>query len=138
MRKYAEIWLDREKAFVVKNTDGKESLNVIKSGVEKHIRLSGGSRSETRYGPQDVSSERKPNERRKHQLQRYYRDVIKAVEEAKKLLIFRPGEAKKELEKEIKKSKHLASLIVAVEPEDKMTENQIIVRVREYSKKFAQ
>jgi len=44
-----------------------------------------------------VSSERKIEERRKHQLRRYYEEIIRAIKDAKKILIFGPGEAKTEV-----------------------------------------
>jgi hypothetical protein len=126
------IWIDREKAFIVTIEDEKESLKRIDSGVEKHIRASGGSRSKSAYGPQDVGPERKLEERRKHQSQRYYQAIAKAVRDAGKILLFGPGEAKVELEKEIKKSKALAFRVVGVEPADRMTEKQIAAKVREH------
>ena len=52
--------------------------------------------------------------------------------DAQKILIFGPGEAKIELEREIKKSKVLASRIVGVETTDKMTERQIKAREKEF------
>ena len=60
MAEYAGIWIDQEKADIVNFKDGKEILRIIESNVEKHVRLFGGSRSKTPFGPQDVASERKP------------------------------------------------------------------------------
>lgn len=130
MDRFVGIWLDQEKAFIVSIFDGKESINLIESGVEKRIRLSGGSRSKSPYGPQDVASEKKPEERRKHQLRRYYQEIRDAIEDAEKVLIFGPGEAKTGLEKEMKKTKQLPYKIIGVEPADKMTEKQILAKVR--------
>jgi hypothetical protein len=48
------------------------------------------------------------------------------------VLIFGPGEAKLELENEIRKSKELARKLVGVETADKMTERQIAAKVRRY------
>ena len=52
------------------------------------------------------------------------------MDDADKILIFGPGEAKIELEKELKKSKELSLKIVGVEPADKMTEKQIAAKVK--------
>ena len=132
MQKYAGIWVDHEKAFVVTIIDGKETISFMTSGVEGRVRLSGGSRSRTPYGPQEVASEKKIDERRKHGLRRYYQEIIGAIDDAEKILIFGPGEAKIELEKEIGKSKALTAKIVGVEPADKMTEKQIAAKVRKF------
>ena len=132
MKRYAGIWIDHEKAFVVEITDDHEEIIVIKSNVEGRIRLSGGSRSRTIYGPQDVASESKAENRRKHQLHKYYNEVIQAVINAEKILIFGPGEAKIELEKELKKSKNLSAMVAGIETADKMTERQIAAKVRDF------
>ena len=132
MKKNVGIWVDHEKAFIVSFIGDQETLAFIQSNVEGHIRLSGGSRSRTPYGPQEVASERKMEERRKHQLRRYYQEIIRSIGDAGKILIFGPGEAKIELEKEIKKSKQLPSKIVGIEPADKMTERQIAAKVKKF------
>lgn len=132
MPEYAGIWIDLEKAYIVKLQDGKESLEVIDSNVEKHIRLSGGARSKTPFGPQEIASERKPEERRKHQLTRFYRDVIKNIEDVSRVYIMGPGEAKKALNKEIAKVKRLSAIRVVVETADKMTEKQLIAKVKDF------
>ena len=126
------IWIDHEKAYIVSIEHSREHTVCIESNVEGHSRLSGGSRSSTIYGPQEVASERKIEEKRKHHLQRYYRNVIRAIKEGERILIFGPGEAKIELERAIKKTKGLYSRIDRVEPADKMTERQIVARVREF------
>lgn len=132
MTEYAGIWIDHEKAYVVRLHDGKESLKVIDSNVEKHVRLSGGARSKTPFGPQDIASERKPEERRKHQLTRFYREVVKDIEDVSRVLIIGPGEAKKALNKELKKIKRLSAIRVVVETADKMTEKQFISKVKDF------
>ena len=73
---------------------------------------------------------RKIGIRNSHQLQDYYQNIIRLIQGAKKILIFGPGVAKGGLEKEIKKSKALALKVSAVETTDKMTEKQIMARVR--------
>ena len=70
--------------------------------------------------------------RRKLQLKKYYRELIKTVQQADTTLVMGPGEAKKGLKKEIEKSKGLAQKIARVETQDKMTEKQIIARVRSF------
>jgi len=130
MKKYTGIWVDHKKAFMVLITGEEETCTIIESNVEGHIRLSGGSRSSTPYGPQDVSSERKIDERRKHQLKRYYEEIIRSIKDAQKILIFGPGEAKNELRKEMEKKKKLSGKIVGIEPADKMTEKEIRAKVK--------
>ena len=130
MKKYMGVWIDHEKAFLVTLTGGKEVTTFVESNVEGRVRLSGGSRSRSPYGPQDVASERKRDERHRHRLREYYQRIIRELEDAHRILIFGPGEAKIELENEMKKSKQFSPKIVSVEPADKMTEAQIAAKVR--------
>lgn len=132
MKKSVGIWVDHKKAFIVSMQKGQERLTCIESGVEARFRLSGGSRSSTPYGPQEGPSEGGIEERRKNQLRQYYRRLIRMIGDAWSILIFGPGEAKIELEREMRKSKILASRIVGIEPADKMTERQIAAKVREF------
>jgi len=141
MVKNIGIWIDRRKAVIVETYSGregiepkeKEIITLIESGVEKHIRLSGGSRMrKTPYGPQDISVDSKIDDRRKLQLRKYYQEIIRNVRDARRILIFGPGKAKIELEKEIKKSKELALKVLPIETVDKMTERQIAAKVRDF------
>ncbi len=132
MTKNVGMWIDHEKAFIVSLIDGQEKISKIESGVESHIKTLGGSRSATPYGPQEVATERKLTERRKQHLHKYYLRIIDEIKDAQKIYIFGPGNAKIELEKEIKKSKQLAPKIAAVEVADKMTDGQMAARVREF------
>jgi len=138
MKKYAGIWVDHEKAWIAsiqtKKEGAQETLQRIESEVEGHIRLAGGSRSKSPFGPQEIASESKKEELRKHQLQRYRRTIANAIGDADKILLLGPGEAKKELEKEMKKSKRFPPEIVGLEAADKMTETQFSAKVRQYFK----
>ncbi|MCG2713117.1 MAG: hypothetical protein L6416_12455 [Candidatus Omnitrophica bacterium] len=101
MDKYIGIWIDHEKAFVVTLSGDKDSLKKIESNVEPHFCLSGGYRSASLSGA-SIVSERKPEERRKHQLHNYCQELIQNVKTAKEIFIFGPGEAKTKFAKEMK------------------------------------
>ena len=126
------IWIDRRKAVIVALTDEETSVHTIVSQVERHTRLSGGSRSATLYGPQDVASESRLEERLQHQMRRYLQEVVEAVRGADAIVIFGPGEAKQALAREIHRIKALAPRLVAVERSDKLTERQFVAKVRRY------
>ena len=124
------IWIDHEKAFIVTTVGGEATVKRVDSGAEGHFHVSGGSRSRSPYGPQDVVSEHKHEERRRLHLQKYYRRIVKLCSIANELLIFGPGEAKTELMREIGRSKDLSQRVVGVEATDKMTQAQIVAMVR--------
>jgi hypothetical protein len=64
MKKYSGIWLDQEKAFVISKINGEEDFCRVNSDVEGRVRVSGGSRSKTPYGPQEAVSEKTREERK--------------------------------------------------------------------------
>jgi hypothetical protein len=132
MAKNLGIWLDHSGAIIVIINNHTEEVIRIESHVDSHYRLSGGARSKTPYGPQDVSSERRLQEKREHQLQHYYQEIINKIGDIDRIYIFGPGEALTEFEKEVLKIKELSPKIAGVEPADKMTNNQIVAKVRDY------
>ena len=131
MDKYIGLWIDHRKALIITLPQKKPSLQKIDSGVEPHFHFSGGYRS-AMPSKASVSSERTSEERQKHELKEYYKKVIRHLEGADKILIFGPGEAKLELEKELKVLKRFASKVIGVESADKMTGQEIIIKVKEY------
>lgn len=131
-RNYAGLWLDHRQAVIVSITDEGENIKRIDSGIERKVRLSGGSRTaKTPYGPQQVSVDGKQQERINRQLHQYYQQIIRRIRDAAKILILGPGEAKTELKKEMEKSRELAAKKITVETADKMTERQIAGKVRQ-------
>lgn len=96
--------------------------------------MSGGSRSKTAYGPQDTASEKRRDARHRHHLDRYYDEVISSVSDAQEVLILGPGEAKKELKKRMERLKALSKRIVGVKVSDKLTEKQLVSKVKFFFK----
>ena len=132
MKQSVGLWIDHRNAIVVTIKNDKEAVQVIESNVERRVRLAGGSRSPTPYGPQEVASESKRDEKYRHHLDAYYSEVIRVIRDADSILIFGPGEAKGELKKAIEESKDIGKRIVGVDSTDKMTQRQIAAKVRDY------
>jgi hypothetical protein len=134
MERKVGLWIDHRRAVLVSFVGEEEKVELIESHVEKHVRASGGSRSKTPYGPEDVVAEDSLERRFRGHLHKYYDEVISHIRDAGAILIFGPGEAKNELEKHIE-SKELRGRIVGVETVDKMTDHQIAAKVRDYFSK---
>jgi stalled ribosome rescue protein Dom34 len=142
MNAYAGIWIDHEKAYIcmLKKADTVYNIDedrcdvlAVESDVESHIRSTGGSRAKkTPYGPQDIADDKKIDRRRKDQMDDFYETVIRKVRKARKIFIFGPGIAKKELKKKIEEQKDLSEKIAGVESADKMTQNQIMAKVKSF------
>ena len=131
MKRNVGLWIDHRQAVVVFSADGDEEVKRIKSNMERHTRPSGGSRSRTPYGPQDVLAEDNRERRFAARLGKYYDQVISSVRDAQSILIFGPGEAKIELKKRMAR-RGMGTRIIATETADKMTGPQIAERVRRF------
>ena len=132
MSRMAGVWIDRERAVIVVLADERTEVTRVASGVRGRVRLSGGSRSKTPYGPQDVADERSRGRKRSQEFARFFERVIDRIQDVERIIVFGPGEAKHELAKALVRSKRLAGKLVGIEPADKMTEPQIVARVRSF------
>jgi ribosomal protein S11 len=132
MKTYIGIWIDHRQATIVTLKNGQKSIDVIKSNVKGHFRMKGGARSSTPYGPQDIASEKSVDAKYKKHLHQYFQKIAELVKRGDKIMIFGPGEAKNELKREMLRIKTFSKKIVSVEPEDKMTERQIIAKVKNF------
>ncbi|WP_299535915.1 hypothetical protein [Ulvibacterium sp.] len=129
------IWIDKEKAHIVVCTEKGEKLNTLQSNVEFY-NPKGGSRSKTRWGPQDVVQDSKYLEREKQQLRAFFKNLVKMVKDADALAIFGPAETGEKFEKELwEKYPHLALKVRTVTRVDSMTNNQVKALVRDFFKK---
>jgi hypothetical protein len=125
------IWLDKQEALVVVLHEGKEKMERIPSELE-FFNPKGGSRSKTRWGPQQVVHDSKYLEREKHQLKRYFDKLAEAVQDAEQLAIFGPAEAPEKFMAELEENyPDLAKKVISVEKADSQTDNQIKVLVKE-------
>ena len=111
---------------------GPATVERIESHAESHFRPSGGRKAAGTSVAQPVSREQKADERRKHQFHSFYQMVIKKAGKADNIFIFGPGEAKLELAKEIEKIKGQHGRIAAVEASDRLTENQVVAKVKSF------
>lgn len=118
------LWIDHRETVIVTVAEDGEATQRIESGMEKHTRFSGGSRSEQGGG------EDQQDRQFTGHLNSYYDEVIAHLRDAESILMFGPGEAKGELEKRLA-SKGLSGRVVGVETVDKMTDRQIAARVRQ-------
>ena len=117
------VWIDHKKAVIVSIASGAITTRTMESNLGAHPHFS---------GSQEGGGEKKYEERRDQDLDRYYDDVISQMGKADSLLIFGPGEAKLQLKERLARSKVSPARIVAVETADKLTDPQIVAKVKEH------
>ena len=125
MKTKAGIWIDHRAAFVVFIGESGEITELIESGVERRVRFSGRARSQ-----EGVADDQADRQFTAH-LDGYYDEVISRLRETESLLIFGPGAAKDEFGKRLARQ-GLGGHVVGVESADKMTDPQIVAKVRQY------
>jgi len=129
MKKEVGLWIDHKQAVIVTLVDQVEETKRIISDIEKHVRYSGAS-----HGSHDETTEiRRDRQDRRFDdyLSKYYDEVIACLRDADSILIFGPGEAKDELQKQLE-GQALSERIVVMETTDRMTEGQIVAKVRQH------
>ncbi|MDQ3027948.1 MAG: hypothetical protein M3R58_15785 [Pseudomonadota bacterium] len=126
MQGNAGIWIDHKEAFIV--FAGATDAEAKDLSVDKHVKFSG-------HGSgHEGSNEDKQERQLENQRGKYYDEVITHVIDAESILLFGPGEAKGELEKRLG-AKGLGKRIVGVETVDRMTDHQIVAKVRQHYQK---
>ena len=130
MKKEIGLWIDHREATIVIFTDGVEEIKHLSSDGGKHIRYSGSSHSKTPDGLKEVTSEDRRDRKFTNNLNSFYDEVIAVLRDADSIQIFGPGEAKGELEKRLE-HEGLKAHILAIETVDKMTDHQIVAKVRQ-------
>ena len=130
MKAKVGLWIDHREAFIVVLTEKGEETKRIESTVEKQLRRSGRSPSNESFEPQLVPADDTRERDYTGHLANYYDEVIACIGDAETILIFGPGEAKGELKKRMERDK-IGIRIVAMETADKMTEPQIVAKVKQ-------
>lgn len=117
------IWIDHKKAVIVSVSGGQVTTKTLESGVGPHPHYS---------GSQEGGGEKKYEERHDLHLDQYYDAVISQLGKPDALVLFGPGEAKLQLKDRLGRSRALSQSIVALESTDKLTDPQIVAKVKEH------
>ena len=125
------LWIDHKKAVFVIQTEQGENIQQIESEVGRHVHYRGASNSKSPFSAQYQQGDDQLDSKFTGQLNKFYEKVIVQLRKADAVLIFGPGEAKRELEKRIAHQK-VKVPVLKTEAADKMTERQIAAKVRNY------
>ena len=123
MNRTVGIWIDHKRAVIVSASAGGVTSVALESEVGPHPRFS---------GQQDGGGEKKYEERHRQRLDQYYDQVIGQLGKPEALLILGPGEAKLELEARLRRAKIPVVGTVDIETADKLTDPEIVARVKEH------
>jgi stalled ribosome rescue protein Dom34 len=118
-KKVAGVWIDHEKAQVIRTTDksNQGQYNVSEKIVNKHHKDHG-------------SSEKTHNNKTAQELHKYYEEITNHIQDYDSILIFGPGKAQEELKNFMHSNKHFSSKEIVVKSGERFTENEMIAFVR--------
>jgi hypothetical protein len=129
MRREVGLWIDQHKMVMVTVIDEHEETREIRSNVNKHIKPAA-----MKSKGLEENSEIKNNDAKKQKenhFSGYYDGIVSMLRNADLIWIFGPGEAKTELKKRLDQA-DLGGRIVSVEAVNKMTDRQIVAKVRQH------
>lgn len=125
------VWIDHRRAVVVELDGDDARTAVILSNVEKHPERGGDSPMKGRYEARQVPADDRRQRALTGELNTFYDAVIARLRRHDQLLLLGPGEAKEELHKRIGKV-NPDTQVLSVQTEDKMTDPQVVARVRSF------
>jgi stalled ribosome rescue protein Dom34 len=131
MQKQVGLWIDHRKAVIVEIENKTVVTREIESNMEKHIRFSSNLQSNAANKSQGSTEEDTRDRKFGNHLEKFYEIIVSNIRDADSIWIIGPGEAKIELQNYMK-SHALGDCIVGVETTDKLTNNQIASKVRNY------
>ena len=135
MKREVGLWIDHRKTVIVRVENEVEMIRVIRSNMEKHVRFSSGTRSKAPSTTQMATAEDMRDRQFSDHLGRYYEGIVSLIKDADSIWIIGPGEAKIELENRLKRDE-MGGLIVGIETVDKLTDRQIVARVRQHYQNY--
>ena len=130
MGNYVGVWVSHGFAKIVNlSANGRSNLFTLESNIERKHKSTSGTPSKTPYTHGGVAVTRY-TDRLHHQLQNFYSTILARISPAEKIYLLGPGLAKKELKNQMQKRKDLVNKIIGVEPSDKMTDPQLVAKVK--------
>ncbi|OGJ43859.1 hypothetical protein A3J23_02535 [Candidatus Peregrinibacteria bacterium RIFCSPLOWO2_02_FULL_48_14] len=128
MHTFTGIWIDHEKAFVIKSNKVAEmTIEKLTSEVEPHHK---GGHDDGEH--QTIVNQNRHDERRHNQMKAFSREVMARLQDTDEIVIFGPGTAKHEFKNVLEENKALAGKIKGLESADDCTEAELKEFMKNY------
>ena len=131
MKNQTGLWIDHRRAVVVKVSGGECHTTHIDANIDRDKDHATGAKPDASHEKHHGVAEDTRQRHFEGELGKYYDVVIESLGNAEDVLIFGPGEAKGELKARLEHAGHGAR-IAGVETTDKMSDAQIVAKVREH------
>jgi hypothetical protein len=131
MKSEVGLWIDHRRAVIVTIKNEVDVTREVRSNIEKHPRFLKGAPLKAPDDGHEFTAEDMRDRKVESHLGSYYEGVVSLIRDADSIWIFGPGEAKVELENQLKHDE-LGARVVGIETVDKMTDHQITAKVRDH------
>jgi hypothetical protein len=131
MKSNVGLWIDHRKAVLVFISDNDVENRTITSNVERQPGRINGKRSLAQFERQLIVADDIQERKYDNSLEKFFAGIYKDIKDAESVFIFGPGEAKGELKKYMDRNGS-GNIVAGIESVDKMTDHQIIAKVRNY------
>ena len=133
--KKAGIWLDQEKAYIIRiEGEGEPVLQKLKSDVEIRVRFPGEGKVFARFGNAFLDDQEKKQKRQRQQRHEFFKEIADLIHDADYIYLFGPSIAKEGLNNFIEEDHTIKGKVVAIENADRLTQNQMKVKVESFFK----
>jgi len=133
MKKNIGIWIDTKQATIIRLSKNNEHfIKKIKSNIETRVRVPGESKKYGRFGGQYITYEKNRENKKNEQINLFFKELFKEIENCDALVIFGPAKMKKLLENQIRNNMQFSRKLLGVHNSELLTENQIIAWVKDY------
>ncbi|MBP6335203.1 MAG: hypothetical protein KA444_06990 [Bacteroidia bacterium] len=132
MKTQTGIWIDSSKAIIVSLAEGKENITEIKSDIENRIYHENEGDKGSFMGSHHLNNEKKFEERKRHQIDSFIKNIFEQIKQDDELYLFGPAEIKLKLKTLIENNKQLSPKLMSTETSDSMTLNQVVAKVRNF------
>ncbi|MFK5959544.1 MAG: hypothetical protein QM495_11835 [Lutibacter sp.] len=135
MKQNIGIWIDTKQAVIIKLSNNKHAIRIIKSDIETRERVPGESKKFGRFGGQYMTFEKNKLNKRNEQTNKFIKSLLKEVQHCESVVLFGPSKMKNIFEKELSKNLQLTNKLVGVFNSKLLTENQMVAWVKDFYKK---
>ena len=128
------LWMDQSHAlFLGYDKEEATLLEDLPSGIVSRSRIAGEGSDSTLLGPSPGPSsnhEKKKNNTHRNQLNAYFHQLEKKLMDKEELLLMGPGVTKTHFFHHLRENKHFSKLKIEVIDADKMSEKQLLAKVK--------
>ena len=130
----AGIWIDHKAAYFIKvSGDHSPIVEKLESGIQNRSASPVDEKTYVRLAHSVFNSHDRLQQHQQHEFHIFYALLINKLREVDYVFLFGPGEAKHGLNREIvKQGTHFPCKVVGIDAADKLTQNQMQEKVREF------